>query len=53
MGIIVLKIIGCICATAVSVVLAYRNEEDYAVTLEIMALAIIFITWDKLIQSIQ
>ena len=48
MEIIILKIIACICVTVVSGIIAYKDNYDWACFLEILALAIIFLPWDKI-----
>ncbi len=50
MGIIVLKIVACVCVTTVAGILAWRNEEEAALVLMLLGLAIIFIPWDKVIE---
>ena len=53
MEIIVLKIIACICVTIIAGIMAWRAEEDRAVTLMLLGLALIFIPWDKVIELFQ
>ena len=50
MEIIILKIIACICVTVLSGIIAYQGEYDRACFLEILALAIIFLPWDKMFE---
>ena len=50
MEIIILKIIACICVTVVSGIFAYQGAYDWAFFLELLALAIIFLPWDKIIE---
>ena len=50
MEIIILKIIACICVTVVSGIFAYQGAYDCAFFLELLALAIIFLPWDKIIE---
>lgn len=50
MEIIILKIIACICVTVVSCIFAYQGAYDCAFFLELLALVIIFLPWDKIIE---
>lgn len=50
MEIIILKIVACVCVTIVAGILAWRNEEEAALVLMALGLAIIFIPWDKVIE---
>lgn len=49
-GIIVLKIIACVCVTIVAGIMARKYEEDRALILMGLGLALIFIPWDKIIE---
>ncbi len=49
MEIIILKIIACICVTIVAGIMARNDEEDKALILMGLGLAMIFIPWDKVI----
>ena len=44
---IILKIVACICVTIISAILARNAEEDKALILMGLGLAMIFIPWDK------
>ena len=53
MEIIILKVIACVCVTIIAGIMAWRDEEDRAVTLMLLGLALIFIPWDKVIELFQ
>ena len=53
MEIIVLKIVACVCVTIVAGIIAWRDDEDAALTLLLLGLLVIFIPWDKVIELFQ
>ena len=53
MEIIILKIVACVCVTIVAGIMAWRDDEDEAVALLVLGLAMIFIPWDKVIELLQ
>ena len=52
MEMLILKIVACVCVTIVAGLMVRNNEEEAAFWLELIALAIIFIPWDKIIELI-
>ena len=52
MEMLILKIVACVCVTIVAVLMVRNCEEEAAFWLELIALAIIFIPWDKIIELI-
>lgn len=48
MGLIILKIVACVCVTILAGIIVNNGEEEPAIWLMILGLALIFIPWDKI-----
>lgn len=49
MGLIILKIVACVCVTILAGIIVNNGKEEEAIWLMILGLALIFIPWDKIL----